>query len=135
MGAWGSGNFDNDDALDWVALLTDSYHLELLYEALVAVPESPAEYIELPMATKALAAAEIVAAQLDRPVARLPKSVAEWVRFAPAPTPRLVGLARRAVGRVAEASELRDLWAETSDFEAWQSEMRDLVGRLSASDA
>ncbi|HEU4566145.1 MAG TPA: DUF4259 domain-containing protein, partial [Gemmatimonadaceae bacterium] len=62
-----------------------------------------------------------------------PPEVAEWVaenRDDDGARPELVALARRAVERIAAESELRDLWAESDDFEAWEASVADLRARL-----
>ena len=131
MGAWGHGNFDNDDALDWLAQLAESYRPEPIYEAVIGVAEASTEdHVEASAATTALAAAEVVATQLGYPAANLPEEVSDFVAHAAPPNARLVMATRRAVERVLAASELRDLWAETEYFSAWQSEVENLSARL-----
>jgi hypothetical protein len=131
MGAWGHGSFDNDDALDWLAELAESYRPEPIYAAVLGIAEASAEaYIEAPAASNALAAGEVVAAQLGKPAANLPEDASDFVSHAASPTPRLVAATRKAVARILAASELRDLWAETEHFTAWQSVVQDLSARL-----
>lgn len=48
----------------------------------------------------------------------------------PAPEPLLVQGAASAVDAVLEDSELKDLWAQTPDFAAWQAGIIDLKARL-----
>ncbi|MBO0697582.1 MAG: DUF4259 domain-containing protein, partial [Zavarzinella sp.] len=69
-------------------------------------------------------------AQAGSPAAKLPAEVSAWLGSQPRPAPELVALARRAVERVLRRSELRDLWADSEDSEAWQAELSGLLARL-----
>ena len=62
MGAWGLGNFDNGDALDWVVDLKEPSGLGILEKPLSAVQTKSHGYLEAPECSIALAAAEVVAA-------------------------------------------------------------------------
>ncbi len=130
MGAWAHGSFANDDALDWVATLSRSGS-SAISQALSAVPEADDDYLEAPTASAAIAAAEVVAAQAGSPADKFPAEVSAWVASQPRPAPELIALARRAVQRVLRLSELRDLWAESEDSDAWQAEVSGLLARLS----
>lgn len=46
MGAWGSGSFENDSALDWVAELGATSNAALLIETLTAVAHAE-RYVEV----------------------------------------------------------------------------------------
>lgn len=129
MGAWGHGNFANDDASDWVAAL-NRRGPSALARAFAAVPENDEEYLQVSAACAALAAAEVVAALAGAPGANLPKKVTAWVAGKPHPTPELFEAARRAVKRVLRASELRELWAESPNAEAWRAEVEGVLARL-----
>jgi hypothetical protein len=129
MGAWSHTSFGNDDASDFV------YKVEGDGEAAVAnafeaVNDlSAGDYLEAPDASVALAAAEFVAAKGGKPPADFPEGAAAVV-------PRikdhlaLKADAVKAVKRVLENSELRDLWAETGDFGAWRADVEGLLERL-----
>ncbi|RYD66813.1 MAG: DUF4259 domain-containing protein, partial [Verrucomicrobiaceae bacterium] len=76
MGSWGVLPFENDDALDWVWELEDAENFAVLELALEDVASAEAEdYIEAPQAEEALAAAEVVAALLGKPLDDLPEPV------------------------------------------------------------
>ena len=138
MGAWGTGSFANDDAMDWVAELEAAADARVLHEALVAVDlgEEDEEYLDASAGSVALAAAEVVAALCGRPAASLPPEVIAWVAAHPLrPDAALVELAARAVAAVADdpaRSELRDLWDEAAaeDRDAWLAGAADLARRL-----
>lgn len=126
MGAWGAGTFDNDDALDWLDDLVDgaSDAIRLALEA------TDAEQLEAPDASSALAAAEVVAAALGHPAAELPGEVSDWLeQNGTKSAAALAPLARQAVERVRQNSELKDLWEEADPSE-WTAALDDLRKRL-----
>ena len=132
-GAWDTGPFDNDDALDWVWQLTESDDLSVVEDALNNALESSA-YLEAPMGSMAVAAAEVVAALKGNPRAELPPEVSEWVDAQDfAVDDNLAASARRAVAQVRNAatSELAQLWADSDELAAaWNSDLDDLLERL-----
>lgn len=129
MGAWGIGHFENDDAGDWVWELEDAGSLVPVESAIVGV--GPEDCLEAPDACMALAAGETIAAAVGRSASDIPETVSKFVSGLDAPVaPDLVAKARAAVERVLANSELRELWEETDEFDAWQSKVRDLTQRL-----
>jgi hypothetical protein len=129
MGTWGSGPFDNDDAADWVYELTADADERVVEAALSAAAEEG--YLDASTSQAAVAAAEVVAAGLDRPYVELPDEVAAWVAVRrDAGWSALAQVAVRAVSRVLDESELRELWDEASDGEAWTADVTDLLERL-----
>ena len=139
MGAWGHGLFDNDDAADWVWELEEAQDDRVLEEALQAVASRPPNaYVESSEAACALAAAEVVAAATtgsrDVLVAAGPyaEGAIAWLdAHAGAVRPGLVPLARRALRRARDDSELRELWDE-ADPGPWLAEVDALERRLQA---
>ena len=129
MGAWGVGHFDNDDAGDWVWELEEAKSFGPVEAAIEAV-EASDDYLEAPDACIALAAAETIAATLGKPAADLPDSVAALISNLGNSPPELVTRAKAAVTKVADDSELRELWEETDDFNTWQSKVSNLLQRL-----
>lgn len=130
MGAWDTGNFDNDDAGDWAVELEDAGTIGPVLMAFDEVDAS-GDYLDAGIACMALAAAETVAALLGKPIADLPEPVAEVVAdIGGPPDGDLVARARLAVEKVAAESELRELWEETDNFDEWQSIVADLLVRL-----
>ena len=132
MGAWGEKAFENDSALDWLAEL-DGRGLAMLRETLAEVAGLHVDdYLDVDDGTSAIAAAEIVAAALERQRDRVPKKLHTWLDTHEG---ALVGddrvLARQAVARVLAArSELRELWEEDGTESAWHVDVRALLGRL-----
>ena len=129
MGAWGAGSFENDAAGDWTDALLRGADARPILEAFSAVIEC-AGYLEADETCAALAAAEVVAALLQRPSSTLPEPVAAWVQeHAEALAPELPQLAASAVARIKTNSELKALWEE-GDASEWQGVVADLERRL-----
>ncbi len=130
MGAWGTGNFDNDDALDWIATLEE----QGLLAAGVAIHEVLSladDYLEAPTCCAALAAAEVVAALRGRRAAELPRELEAWLDGAPDdPGAELTRNARLAVEAILRRSELRELWGESDEGATWERVVMDLRQRL-----
>lgn len=132
MGAWGTGSFENDAAVDWLNELEHSDGLNPVTEALAFVANLDLdEYLEVDEASAAVAAAEIVAALHGHPTYNLPERAQEWLaahRFEVARDP--VNLAVKAVSRVKADSELKELWDESPDVSDWFAKIDDLLDRL-----
>jgi hypothetical protein len=149
MGAWGAGSFQNDWALDWLGDLRESGDASQIQATLNRVVEhggtkhSPpsllerlrgrrrhTDWLDADVASEALAAAEIIAAWLGHPLAKLPDGIAEWVqKHSSSFKPDIVPLARQAVKIVRTNSELKDFWEE-GDATEWHQVIQDLDKRL-----
>lgn len=130
-GAWGTGSFENDDALDWIQDLEVSSGNDLLRNSLTIV--LTAKYIQAPDGSIAIAAAETVAALFGKPSAELPDEIKAWVRLQQRPDPKLKDLAMEAMLMIknSDASELKALWFDAKDLsEEWNREMDELISRL-----
>ncbi|MDB6138952.1 MAG: hypothetical protein JWO94_2024 [Verrucomicrobiaceae bacterium] len=130
MGAWAEDSFANDTALDWVAELNETDDLTFVEETLSVAAEAE-DYPGAEESSTAIAAAEVVAALLGKPMADLPDEVIEYVaRIKEKPPTDLVQLASETVERIKAKSELQELWAESGDPGAWLKAMTDLEERL-----
>jgi hypothetical protein len=130
MGAWGTAAFDNDDASDWVYDL-EKRGMEAIESALADV--EGATDLEMPADANAIAAGEVIAAGLGRPVEGLRDDILALAKaIRPDVTPELASRARRAVQRVLARSELAELWDETAEGGEWRRSVDDLVLRLTA---
>lgn len=114
MGAWGSGPFENDDALDAVDALVDgSFALDELRAALQN------DYLEAPEGSVALALAEVALATLGRidPPAELDE--VDIRLLATQLDDAAYELILRAAERVVQpdGSELYELWEDAGDDE------------------
>ena len=148
MGAWGPGNFENDEAVDWISDARESGDPQFVVAALTKVAEAR-DFIEAPDGCAALAAAEVVAAALGCPPGvpsndqieeRLPMlsdfaegatdSVVEVAELMPEVADQ-ADLARRALVALLdpENSELYGLW-DDADAADWLAVLQDLGARL-----
>lgn len=131
MGAFGAGVFDNDDALDWLEELLASSDTGLILRALDDALAS--DYLEMPEASAALVAAEVLAARNLRASPSLPEDLRTWTERADLVlTEQMLARAQTAVSRVATESELAEVWAESGAAEEWQASLVDLRERLDA---
>ena len=134
MGAWGTGLFENDDALDFAGDVVERGGLALVENVIEELLDMGDEYVEAPEAEQVLVAAEIVAALAGRPAAEYPDELAEWLDELDAvPDAALVDTARRAVQRVlTPPSELLELWEEAGedDYAEWRVGVEGIAARL-----
>lgn len=135
MGAWGTGIFDSDSALDAVIEILETDDLSLVEQFIREVVEyqdAEDDYVDAFIAEYGLAAAEVVAALSGKP-GDLPDDLQEWLEGKDTPSPELRKLAHTAVSIALNDSELQELWedADESDYTAWQAGVNDLLARLS----
>jgi len=130
MGAWGTGIFENDNALDWLYDLEER-GADQLRATLFKTANYPGhEYLDATDATEAVAAAAVVAGSLAVTQREaLPENATAWLDssgyYADYP---MINAARLALGRIlADNSELRDLWEESEYFQAWMEDVRKLL--------
>jgi hypothetical protein len=133
MAASGYGCFENDDAFDWLHNdFEGSEDYSVVSEALQVVADfDEDEYLEMPEAGAALAAAEVLAAAMGRPSQDLPPAVAEWVSNHTLDDPdEFVPTALKAVERVGRKSEIKEAWTAPDGEAKWQAVLADLKKRL-----
>jgi hypothetical protein len=133
MGAWGTGNFENDTALDWVWDLEGSTDLGVVKAAISDVLNC-GDYLDSDIGCAGLAAAEVVAALRNRPMDGLPEEVSQWVETHKlVPSDTLVKDCLVAVDKIRndDISELKELWEEGGDPPTeWHSVLDSLAARL-----
>ena len=131
MGGWGTGSFENDDAMDWLSRLAAIGPADLA-KIFTQAADDPA-YLEAPAASIVVAAGEVLAALNGSPASAPPPAIDEWVKkYRRISTPELNALAVRALERVRRDSELKDLWMEADGLNDWTGVIRDLQTRLGA---
>ena len=128
MGAWGLLFDENDDAADWLGDFSDDPTWDAVDRAFGAAAD-PA-YLEAPECCQALAAAEVVAAGIGRPSPRLEPEIAAWAQADAAGAADRRELARRALGRIRDESELQELWQDTDEIADWQASVDETLSRL-----
>ena len=131
MGAWGHGNFDNDDAQDFMFELVEASESSLLEAAVTAVDTD--ENPEAPECAIALAAAEIVAAIHLENFEELPEEVRAWIEeFEIEITTEQVSAAAVAVAKIRLDSELQELWEDSEEYDEWLALLTNLEANLMA---
>jgi len=132
MGAWGAGNFENDDAMDWVYELEEAEDESMILEALNIVVKRGDEYLEAYDSCRALAAAEVVSALKNPDSSDLPDEVKQWVgEHQKIEISALTQMAVNAVQRIKTNSELKELWDESESAAEWNEVIKTLEARLS----
>jgi hypothetical protein len=129
VGTWGPGPFENDPAMDWALEAGRSRDPDLPERLLRRV--DGASWIIALDGTKAVAAAETIAASRGHAAERLPDEIHRWLKAAnPLPDATTAELALRVLAKVqGEDSELRALWEEVDDSR-WRGALDDLCRRL-----
>jgi hypothetical protein len=126
--AWGTGSFENDDAVNWLAALR-TITPDDLTQIFAQAADNP-EYLEAPAARVTVVAGEVVAALNGFPAEATPPQIAEWAtKNGQPPTPELKALAVRALERVRRNSELKDLWLEAEGLNEWIAAIQNLQTR------
>lgn len=131
MGAWSAQSFGNDDASDFACEVADSSDMGVVERALDVVIENGDAYLEAPEASRAIAAAEVIARLQGNWGTRDSHSgpVDRWVESAKlVPSADIATKARRALDRVlSQPSELMDLWDGSTDWLAAVDDLRNRV--------
>lgn len=134
MGTWSVDAFGNDDAADWAAELEEAEDLTPVRAALDEVLAVGKAYLDAVVATHALAAIEAIARLQGHWGVRnsYTAHVDQWVKHTRLPVPaELAAKAHQVVQRIlGEKSELKDLWQEGDEFDAWQTSVRELASRV-----
>jgi Domain of unknown function (DUF4259) len=132
MGAWGTGPFQNDVALDFLADLKELPPAEMGSKITSALALSSEGYLKLPEACTAIAAAELIAAARSAALEGLDAEAVDAERSDEAIRDRqLRNLALAALVRVnGELSEWRDQWLESGSSEEADQMIKGLRARL-----
>lgn len=132
MGAWGTGTFDDDAALDWLdELVASNDALSFLRGSI----DQPAGYLEYEACHAIACASEMILACNGSTRAELPEEAAAWLGAnSGLQAQSLRSPAATALSRVlGEESELNELWSENEDdYPSWRSGLEELAARLSA---
>jgi hypothetical protein len=130
MGAWGSGSFENDTALDWAGRIRSPCDLREPIDRLKAVGSGN---VDADLACEVIAAAEAVAMLMGRKGPGFPEDLEERLAATGEPDKQFYHQVRSAVMQVMRKSELADLWeesaAETGNNE-WLASLTGLIERL-----
>jgi hypothetical protein len=134
MGTWAVDSFGNDDACDWTYELEKAKDLSPVEDALNVVLNSGDEGVESSEATEAIAAIEVLARLQGNWGKRSAYSerLDNWVEANKIkPSKALVQKAHLAIKYIlAENSELKELWQDSDEYEAWLASVNDLKNRV-----
>jgi hypothetical protein len=137
MGAWGSGSFENDTAMDWASGVRSVDDVRGPFKRLKRDSDAhgvdPELVVDSDFACELLAAAECVALMLDRKSQDFPDDLAERLADAGEPDNLLFHQARNAVLHVLRNSELAELWEEAAaqaGKNEWLAALTNLIDRL-----
>ena len=136
MGAWGSGSFENDTALDWAAGVSSVEDISRPFDRLKIDTDAHTEgvlEIDADFACEVLAAAECVAFMMGRRGRDFPDELADRLAGTGEPDNLLFHQARNGVLHALRHSELAELWQESADqsgVNEWLSEITGLIDRL-----
>lgn len=139
MGTWGLKNFENDGAADFAADVQEG-DKSLIKDAILKVAElSNDEYLEAPDCENALAAIEFIAAFKGRPSDDLPEEMMDWIKkndlleFKTGFFGKrldIVELSKKALDRIMNNSEMKELWEEGDEYFEWKKIVEDLKARI-----
>lgn len=126
MGAWGSGSFENDTAMDFAGEIASIADLESV------MLDEGAEEIDADLACQLIVVGECVAAMRGHPHSDMPADLAQIVGTFGKPAITLYDRARDNVSAVLCGSELLDLWSDADKEERgeFNRAMTDLIARL-----
>lgn len=137
MGAWGSGSFENDAALDWAGSVQSLADVRAPFDRLKVLTDASEDggshFLEADFSSELIAAAETVAMLLGRGIPGFPEDLAQRLADAGEPDSLLFHQARNAVSHVFRTSELAELWeeaAEDAETNEWHVAITGLVDRL-----
>lgn len=127
-GAWGTGAFENDAALDWLSACVQAQGNSAVSSALNAVFDG--EFVDADIGAAAIAAAEAVAAQRGRPGPHLPTDLRRCLEHQ-LKSANLAASAAKVVEKVRnpKTSELAAEWAK-NNLKEWHASLDDLAKRL-----
>jgi Domain of unknown function (DUF4259) len=142
MGAWETGNFGNDDAMDFVGDITETNGKDLILSAIQAIINNT-DYIESSDCCTALAAIEFIAAAKGNACDDFPEEAEEWLsknKLMPftkggfmgigAKEVDVITLSSKAIEKIKTESELKELWEESGEFEEWLEILEGLKQRI-----
>lgn len=144
MGAWETGNFGNDDAMDFAGDVTDNGKQEILKAIQKISNAAQTKYIEAPDCSIALAAIEFIAAAKGNAAEDFPEEAAAWLsenEILPFKSKGILGfgaketdiaaISLQAIERIKNKSELLELWQESGEADIWLAVVNDLKKRIS----
>lgn len=131
MGAWGLGNFENDDALDWVNEFVHTRDPMQIKTAFSEILDLKTSSLNAFVCARGLAAAEYIALMIGHPSNDIPDELKPAFKEINSPDDDLIQQGITMVNIILESSELKDLYVEVGEFNKWKAIEDDLISRLS----
>ncbi len=143
MGAWGYKTFEDDAAFDWYDEFCNSNQSIKIIEAVLDTVLNNDEYVDYDEGMAVFVVCEIIAASKGKPSERFPDD--EYHSFEDGAVPEirynllrkgltdeLIAKTIKAANKVRdhEQSELRELWAESENFESWKENIAAVLDRI-----
>ncbi len=136
MGTWSHEPFGNDTANNWAYKLENCSDFSVVEQAIRAVLDNEESYLDVALAVKAVAAAEVLAKTRGRGTQSdaYTQKVDAWLASIDAkPSDAIFADAQQALVLVLGGdSELKQLWEGSADGAEWLSAMQDLRMALAA---
>jgi len=130
MGTWGTRNFENDGSQDWIFEMMENKDGGMVADTLQFTINKEG-YLDASECEDALAAAEVVAALAGKASEDFPEDPLENLDSLDLlATPALKKLAIAAVEKIKNDSEMKELWTDAGDVNAWVAILEDLQKRL-----
>lgn len=138
MGTWGSRNFENDEALDFAATITEKkVSVSELYSTIKAIAaiqdKEDSDYgPDAYDSTKAIVAIELFAALKGNPSQDFPAFAKNWLaKNSVLKIEDVADQSKKAIHQIKDNSELKELWEESGEFDEWADVLHDLEKRIS----
>ena len=142
MGTWGFKNFENDTAIAFVDKILES-NKNLIRKKIEYIADYPKDkFLKASACEEALAAIEFVAAAKDKPSSDFSENDYKWLLDNDVSdyssffngifhkTIDVVELSMKAIDRIKNHSELKDLWLESELYNSWLDVLDDLKERV-----
>ncbi|HXC07031.1 MAG TPA: DUF4259 domain-containing protein [Bacteroidia bacterium] len=130
LGAWGAGSFENDSGTAWVSHFRQVQSVWLVEKSILSCL-SPHIHLYTDACCQAIAACEVIAALQGHTAEDFPPALHPLCsRIKPLADPNLNLKAIAVLERIQDHSELRDLWEQADELNAWKRALEELRERL-----
>lgn len=130
---WGAKSFQNQAALSWLEDLENADGLDYVEETLDELldAEASGDLPDTDTAARAVAAAETVAALVEKPGDALPEEVRQWCFDNPGfDLSEVQPKALQALGVILTELRLEECFEDSTDADRWEIGLEELLDRL-----
>jgi len=132
MESWGPGNFENEQALDWITNLQNHKDLTPIHTTFSIIAKGV--HSEAHDCANALVAIEVIAALRGMPSKHLPDELDNWISSNDLSLDDdLTTTAKHILNKISRSSELRDIWETSGNLDKWEKSLDDLLGMAQVS--